>query len=72
MCNKLIILMNPALLRKITSNAFFPTVIIYENVVTSSFISNGTNKHVCTNKYSQLPISLFSKQEHCTQDLLDF
>lgn len=72
MYNKLIILMTPALLRKITSNAFFPTVNTYENVVTSSFISNDTNKHLCTNQYSQLTIFLFSNHSHCTQDFLDF
>lgn len=44
--------MTPALLRKISSNAFFPTVIIYENVLTSCFILNGTNKHLCPNKSS--------------------
>ena len=57
MYNKLIILMTPALLKKFTSNAFFPSIInIYENVVTSSFISNDANKDLYTNQYSQLPI----------------
>lgn len=40
------------LLRKITSNTFFPTVTnIYENAVISDFISNNANM-LHTNQYS--------------------
>lgn len=61
------------LLRKITGNAFFPTVInIYENAVISSFISNYANMHLCINQYSHCQYFFFSKYRHYIQDFLDF
>lgn len=62
------------LLRNITSNAFFPTVInIYENAVIASFISNDANMHLCTNQYSHDQYLYFIKYRHYyIQDFWDF